>query len=377
MHLGDIVGVDRPRHEVAPRRAVAARRPARAARADPRAAPRHVPRPDRRRAALPPPLPRPADERGDARATSCCARGSSRAVRRASTARGSSRSRRRCCSRATAAPSRRPFATHHNELDQDLYLRIATELYLKRLIVGGLERVYEIGKDFRNEGVSYKHNPEFTMLEWYEAYADYRDTMERIEPLVERVALDGARHDEGHLPRPRDRPEGAVAAREARRRARGARPLVDATRPSCGGRSRSAASTRPHDKTWAQLIDHALTHFVEPRLIEPTFLYDYPVELSPFARLVDGERRDRRAVRGLRRRHGALQRVQRDQRLRGAGGALRDAGGARAPAATSRPSRATRTTSRRSRTACRRPAASASGSTGSRWCCSARTRSAT
>ena len=81
-----------------------------------------------------------------------------------------------------------PFVTHSNELDQDLYLRIATELYLKRLIVGGLERVYEMGKDFRNESVSYKHQPEFTMLEWYEAYADYRDTMERIETLVDAVA---------------------------------------------------------------------------------------------------------------------------------------------------------------------------------------------
>ena len=81
-----------------------------------------------------------------------------------------------------------PFVTHSNELDADLYLRIATELYLKRLIVGGLERVYEIGKDFRNEGVSYKHQPEFTMLEWYEAYADYTDTMARIETLLERVA---------------------------------------------------------------------------------------------------------------------------------------------------------------------------------------------
>ncbi|MDP8911164.1 MAG: OB-fold nucleic acid binding domain-containing protein, partial [Actinomycetota bacterium] len=70
-----------------------------------------------------------------------------------------------------------PFVTHYNELDADYYLRIASELYLKRLVVGGLERVYELGKDFRNEGVSYKHNPEFTMLEWYEAYADYRDTM--------------------------------------------------------------------------------------------------------------------------------------------------------------------------------------------------------
>ena len=82
----------------------------------------------------------------------------------------------------------RPFVTHHNELDRDFYLRIATELYLKRCIVGGLERVYELGKDFRNEGVSYKHNPEFTMVEWYEAYADYEDQMRRLETVVSRVA---------------------------------------------------------------------------------------------------------------------------------------------------------------------------------------------
>jgi len=84
----------------------------------------------------------------------------------------------------------RPFVTHHNQLDRDLFLRIATELYLKRLIVGGLERVYELGKDFRNESVSYKHQPEFTMLEWYEAYADFQDTMDRIETMLERVALE-------------------------------------------------------------------------------------------------------------------------------------------------------------------------------------------
>ena len=82
----------------------------------------------------------------------------------------------------------RPFVTHHNELDRDLFLRIADELYLKRLIVGGLERVYEIGKDFRNEGVSHKHNPEFTMLEWYEAYADYNDIANRLEELISYVA---------------------------------------------------------------------------------------------------------------------------------------------------------------------------------------------
>src|SRR5437764_11672625 len=81
-----------------------------------------------------------------------------------------------------------PFVTHSNLLDQDVYLRIADELYLKRLIVGGLEKVYELAKDFRNEGVSYKHSPEFTQLEWYEAYADYRDTMERTETLVARAA---------------------------------------------------------------------------------------------------------------------------------------------------------------------------------------------
>ena len=82
----------------------------------------------------------------------------------------------------------RPFTTHHNALDRDLYLRIATELYLKRLIVGGIERVYELGKDFRNEGISFKHNPEFTMVEWYEAYADYNDAAERLEQLVAHVA---------------------------------------------------------------------------------------------------------------------------------------------------------------------------------------------
>ncbi len=90
----------------------------------------------------------------------------------------------------------RPFVTHHNALDRDLYLRIATELYLKRLIVGGLERVYELGKDFRNEGLSHKHNPEFTMLEWYEAYADYEDIANELEQLVAYVASEVGYHGE-------------------------------------------------------------------------------------------------------------------------------------------------------------------------------------
>jgi lysyl-tRNA synthetase class 2 len=181
----------------------------------------------------------------------------------------------------------RPFATHHNELDQDLFLRIAGgELYLKRLIVGGLERVYEVGRVFRNEGVSYKHNPEFTMLEWYEAYADYRDTMERFETLVETVALEVLgttriryRDHEIDLKRPWRRLKLVEALQE-----HGVwsddedelRRILD---------ERGIDTTE--DKTWSQLVDHALTNYVEPRLIGPTFLYDYPVRLSPFARLAD------------------------------------------------------------------------------------------
>jgi lysyl-tRNA synthetase class 2 len=184
----------------------------------------------------------------------------------------------------------RPFVTHHNELDQDLYLRIATELYLKRLIVGGLEKVYEIGRVFRNEGVSYKHNPEFTMLEWYEAYADYRDTMERIETLIELVALDTI-----GTTKVRYRDHDLDLAKPWRRLR-----LVDALdehglwthdEPELRRRLEEKGVETTHDKTWAQLVDHALTHYVEPRMIEPTILYDYPVELSPFARTTDDDAR--------------------------------------------------------------------------------------
>jgi lysyl-tRNA synthetase class 2 len=180
----------------------------------------------------------------------------------------------------------RPFTTHHNELDQDLYLRIATELYLKRLIVGGLEKVYEIGRVFRNEGVSYKHNPEFTMLEWYEAYADYRDTMNRFEELVETVALATIgttkvtyRGNEIDLKRPWKRIKFADALAE--------HGVWSQDEGELRGILEGRGIDTTQDKTWSQLLDHALTAYVEPRLIEPTFLYDYPVELSPFARLTD------------------------------------------------------------------------------------------
>jgi lysyl-tRNA synthetase class 2 len=184
----------------------------------------------------------------------------------------------------------RPFETHHNELDQTLYLRIATELYLKRLIVGGLEKVYEIGKDFRNEGVSFKHNPEFTMLEWYEAYADYRDTMNRIENLVARVAQEVLgtttvefRGEQIDLSAPWRRISFVEALREHGVWAgddEGLRKLLV-----------DKGLDVSKDPTWSKLVDHALTAFVEPKLIQPTILYDYPIELSPFARLTDGDPR--------------------------------------------------------------------------------------
>jgi lysyl-tRNA synthetase class 2 len=174
----------------------------------------------------------------------------------------------------------RPFVTHHNQLDRDLYLRIATELYLKRCIVGGLERVYEIGKDFRNEGISFKHNPEFTMLEWYEAYADYEDVARRCEELIAYVAE--AAGYEGEIDFSPPWPRKALAE------AIGARTKVDilANRElgSLHAAMREQGLDVPAEETWAQLVDHLLSHYVEPHLQQPTFLTDYPVELSPFAK---------------------------------------------------------------------------------------------
>jgi lysyl-tRNA synthetase, class II len=181
-----------------------------------------------------------------------------------------------------------PFVTRSKELDRDMYLRIATELYLKRLIVGGLERVYELGKDFRNESVSYKHQPEFTMLEWYEAYADYRDTMSRIEECVRtaaqetlgttRVTFRGHELDFG----PKWRRVRFVETLEQRE-------LWTRDEQELRAWLNERQVDTRQDKTWAQLVDHAFSHFVEPELIEPTIVHDYPIELSPFARATDGD----------------------------------------------------------------------------------------
>ena len=181
-----------------------------------------------------------------------------------------------------------PFVTRSNELDADVYLRIATELYLKRLIVGGLEKVYELAKDFRNESVSYKNSPEFTMVEWYEAYADYRDTMERIEQLVPAVAEEALgttrvsfRGHEVDLAGPWKRVKLVDALEGEGLWTRDEEEL----RTRLNARDVDTAA----DKDWAQLLDHAISSFVEPGLIEPTILHDYPVELSPFARATEDD----------------------------------------------------------------------------------------
>jgi lysyl-tRNA synthetase, class II len=181
-----------------------------------------------------------------------------------------------------------PFVTHYNVLDEDRYLRIATELYLKRLIVGGLEKVYELGKDFRNEGVSFKHNPEFTMLEWYEAYADYRDTMARIEQLVPTAAGAAVGTTEvefrGHridLSPPWRRTRFVEALEE--------RELWTHDEAELRASLNERGIDTAHDGDWAQLVDHAFSHFVEPSLIQPTIVHDYPIELSPFARSTDDD----------------------------------------------------------------------------------------
>jgi lysyl-tRNA synthetase class 2 len=180
-----------------------------------------------------------------------------------------------------------PFVTRSELLDAELYLRIADELYLKRLIVGGLEKVYELSKDFRNESYSYKHSPEFTQVEWYEAYADYKDTAARLKELVRHAA-------EATIGGTRTTFRGNAVDLGAFQEVRFVEAL-DAygvwTRDEAElrGKLTEAGVDISRDRSWAQLVDHAYSHFVEPELIQPTIVYDWPIELSPFARTTDDD----------------------------------------------------------------------------------------
>jgi lysyl-tRNA synthetase, class II len=187
----------------------------------------------------------------------------------------------------------RPFTTHHNALDTTLYLRIADELYLKRLIVGGFERVYEIGKDFRNEGIDRSHNPEFTMLEYYQAFADYEEMMEGVEELLRhavaavcgdtRIEVQGESIDFG----PPFRRIRFMEALEERLGAN-AGALDDAELRS---RALALGETGLDGASRGRLLDKLFGALVEPELIQPTFVVDYPVELSPLAKVKRGEPR--------------------------------------------------------------------------------------
>lgn len=181
----------------------------------------------------------------------------------------------------------RPFITHHNALDIDLYLRIATELYLKRLVVGGMERVYEIGRVFRNEGISTRHNPEYTLLEAYQAYADYRDIMELVESMVARAAQDalGARTvtyqgKEIDLTPPWRR----VGMVEAITERAPVKPedlqSEEAARRAC---ERLGLPADPEMRL-STMVNNIFEEFVQPTLIEPTFVIDYPTPISPLAK---------------------------------------------------------------------------------------------
>ncbi|MPZ21980.1 MAG: lysine--tRNA ligase [Dehalococcoidia bacterium] len=182
----------------------------------------------------------------------------------------------------------RPFVTHHNAVDRDLYLRVALELHLKRLVVGGLDRVYEIGRIFRNEGADTTHNPEFTMMEWYEAYADYTTMASMFEEIVSGVALDILGTTEVA------NPDGDVInLAPPWRRLTMRQGLIEYTGfdfedyrdlEQLRGLFGERGLPLPPGAGWGKLVDEMVKQYVEPHLVQPTLLIDYPVELTPLAK---------------------------------------------------------------------------------------------
>jgi len=188
----------------------------------------------------------------------------------------------------------RPFVTHHHALDQDFYLRIATELHLKRLIIGGFDRVYELGRIFRNEGISTRHNPEFTMLESYQAYADYNDVMKMVEEMVSQVArqvLDTTKIKFGDEVIDLKPPWQRLSLRDAVIEYSGIDFVKHPTADGLREKMRSMNIEADLEKNWAKLVDELLSTSVEPKLVQPTFVLDYPVSMSPLAKTKPGEER--------------------------------------------------------------------------------------
>jgi lysyl-tRNA synthetase, class II len=186
-----------------------------------------------------------------------------------------------------------PFVTHHNALDRDLFLRIATELHLKRLIVGGFDKVYEIGRTFRNEGIDTEHNPEFTMLESYEAYADYTDVMMMVEQMISFIAqqvlgtMEIKYADNVIKLAP---PWRRVTLRDAIKEYTGIDFVTYPTADGLREKMRSSKIDADPQKNWPKLVDELLKN-IRPKLIQPTFVYDYPVSMSPLAKNKPGEER--------------------------------------------------------------------------------------
>ena len=181
----------------------------------------------------------------------------------------------------------RPFATHHNTLDLPMYLRIALELHLKRLIVGGMDRVFEIGRVFRNEGLSPRHNTEFTMFESYEAFADAADVMELTEELIGTAAADALGAPRSRSVASRSTSPTVAAAPDGRPRRRGHRPGGP---PGAAGRSSAPPRRRPrgHRRSRVgagQVVEELFGAAVEHGIVGPVFVTGHPVEISPLARL--------------------------------------------------------------------------------------------
>tara|TARA_Y100000748_G_scaffold96792_1_gene80662 strand:+ start:7076 stop:8563 length:1488 start_codon:yes stop_codon:yes gene_type:complete len=179
----------------------------------------------------------------------------------------------------------RPFKTHHNTLDQTLYLRIADELYLKRLIIGGIDKVYELSKDFRNEGMDRNHNPEFTMLEWYEAYSDYNDQMNRVEDIIRFAAnsIDKMKFDWGDvsidLSKKFDRKPYLDLLKDAT-----GEDLLEADVKKLRSVCKENSIEISNKENYGQLLDELMRRLVEPNLTQPVFIIDHPREISPLAK---------------------------------------------------------------------------------------------